>query len=115
MGLNYGGHHDFLKAEVLDDVVIDGAGPAFDATDYQEVCIQVKAAVITLGADIILQKSLDNGVSFISIAQIDKATVAAGGNKTHEFKVFEEPIAIYKVEIANRADGTYTGTARAAR
>lgn len=115
MGLNYGGHHDFPKAEVLDDVVIDGAGPAFDATDYETICIQVKADVITLGADIILQKSLDNGVTFLSVAQIDKVTVAAGGNKTHEFKLFDEPIAIYKVEIANRADGTYTGNVRASR
>lgn len=115
MGLNYGGHHDFVKAEVLDDVVDDGVGPAFDATDYQEICIQVKADVITLGADIILQKSIDEGVSFLAVAQIDKATVAAGGNKTHEFKIFDEPIGIYKIEIDNRADGTYTGTARAAR
>ncbi len=115
MGLNYGGHHDFPKEEVLDAVVADVVGPAFDAEDYQEICIQVKADVITLGADIILQKSIDGGVTFLSVAQIDKATVAAGGNKTHEFKLFDEPIGIYKIEIDNRADGTYTGTARAAR
>lgn len=115
MGLNYGGHHDFPKDEVLDAVVIDGEGPEFDATDYPELCIQIKAEIITLGADIILHKSLDDGVSFIPIAQIDKATVAASGDKTHEFKIFDEPKGIYKLEIDNRADGTYTGTARAAR
>lgn len=115
MGLNYGGHHDFPKAEVLDDVAANVVGPAFNAEDYQEICIQIACTVITLGADIILQKSLDGGVTFIPVAQIDKVTVAAGGNKTHEFKVFDEPIAIYKLEIADRADGTYTGTARASR
>ena len=115
MAVIYGGHHDFEKAEVLDDAVLDEVGPAFDATDYPHLCVQIKVVGIVAGADIILQKSLDDGVSFIPIAQIDKLTVAAGGDKTHEIKIFDEPIGIYKVEIANRGDGTYTGTARASR
>lgn len=114
MGLTYVGIHDYVKAEVLDDVVIDGDGPAFEAETYKKITIQVKAATITLGADILLKKSIDGGVNFNTIAQIDKVTVALG-DKTHEFSVFDEPLGQYKVSIANRADGTYTGTARATK
>ena len=115
MGVKYASRHDFPKEEVLDAVVIDGDGPAFDAETYDNVTIQVDAAGITLGADIILKKSLDQGVTFIPIAQIDKAQVAIDGNKVHEFVLFNEPLGQYKVNIANRADGTYTGTARASK
>lgn len=114
MGLNYTSRHDFPKAEVLDDVVIDGDGPAFDVETYEKLTIQVKAVGITLGADIILKKSLDGGATFIAIAQIDKIVVALG-DKTHEFTIFDEPLGQYIVEIAARADGTYTGTARASK
>ncbi len=114
MGVNYTSRHDFVKAEVLDDVVIEGDGPAFDAETYEKLTIQIKAAGITLGADIIIKKSLDGGVSFIPVAQIDKVTVAFG-DKTHEVTFFDEPLGQYIVEIADRADGTYTGTARATK
>ena len=110
--LNYIGIHDFPKAEVLDDVVIDGDGPAFEAQTYARITVQIKAAGITLGADILLKKSLDGGVTFNTVGQVDKVTVALG-DKTHEFTLFDEPLGQYIVSIANRADGTYTGTARA--
>lgn len=112
MGLNYIGVHDFLKDEVLDDVVANGDGPAFEAQTYDKITIQIVAAGITLGADILLKKSIDGGANFNTIAQIDKVTVALG-DKTHEFLIFDEPLGQYKVSIANHADGTYTGTARA--
>ena len=114
MSLTYISIHDFPKEEVLDAVVVDGDGPAFEAETYERISIQVKAAAITLGADILLKKSLDGGVSFNTIAQIDKVTVALG-DKTHEFTVFDEPLGQYKVSIANRADGNYTGIARATK
>lgn len=114
MSLKYAAFHDFPKEEVLDDVVVDGDGPAFNAETYDKLTIQVKATGITLGADIILKKSLDGGVSFIPIAQIDKIVVALG-DKTHEFSIFDEPLARYIVNISARADGTYRGTARGSK
>lgn len=114
MSLTYIERHDYPKDVVLDDVVIDGDGPAFEAQAYERITIQVKAAGITDGADILLKKSLDGGATFHDIAQIDKVTVALG-DKTHEFTIFDEPLGQYKVSIANRADGTYTGTARATK
>lgn len=111
MGLNYIGIHDFPRAEVLDDFTGNGDGPAFDAETYEKMTVQIKAAGITLGADIILKKSLDGGVTFIPIAQIDKATVALG-DKTHEISIKDEPLGIYKLSISGFSDGTYRGTAR---
>ena len=112
MGVNYVGIHDFPKEEVLDGVIVDGDGPAFEAKTYDKLIIEIDAAGITLGADINLLRSLDGGVSFTQIAQISKVTVALG-NKKHSIGIDNEPLGQYKVQIANRLDGTYTGTARA--
>ena len=40
MGLKYAAFHDFPKEEVLDDVVVDGDGPAFNAETYDKLTIQ---------------------------------------------------------------------------